>query len=405
MNHFQEKIEEIRSILHRKKSAEELRIPFALNENGALVSPSQAERKTQYFCPECNERVILRDGGIKRAHFSHYRVPESCLLMGESWEHHLAKKLIFHVFSNARDGKGPHPKLVRKCKYRHPHTVDFPCAKFEIKLESTISGDAGVYRPDVLFSKEGKPYLGLEVFSTHPVPSEKESKLDGQRLVELVAFEIIDNPYEWNAFREWNLTPFNCVSCSELEVQQQEKKIKDAEESKRRKIEAAKLQAANKRKAEQEEERRQNLDKWKARKKAEAKAAWKNQLELDSELEGKAEILEVKVREESKFARVFPRFIKEVEHCPINKRNFYGLAYANVVGDCDWCPFCLKIESVYSRSIGIIPQKVYCLGRIKDERISNRIRFPETSENFWKMRWKNEDLYYTYWNIFGQDSS
>lgn len=64
---------------------------YAKQNNGSLITADQAQKGKAYFCPHCAEAVILRQGTIKRAHFTHMKRncrPYHC---GETLTHYNAK--------------------------------------------------------------------------------------------------------------------------------------------------------------------------------------------------------------------------------------------------------------------------------------------------------------------------
>ena len=70
-----------------------LRVPFAFDDEKKLCDPETAEKRKRkrYFCPACQDTVILRKGEIKTAHFAH-KVSEIC--NQETILHKTAKQLI-----------------------------------------------------------------------------------------------------------------------------------------------------------------------------------------------------------------------------------------------------------------------------------------------------------------------
>lgn len=44
---------------------------IALDNNQCRVLASKANRKLDYYCQECGDKLLLRKGKIRRAHFSH----------------------------------------------------------------------------------------------------------------------------------------------------------------------------------------------------------------------------------------------------------------------------------------------------------------------------------------------
>src|ERR1022692_542675 len=54
-----------------------LRLPFAVDDQERVHSPTNAEKGKAYFCPACRDSVILRKGEINTAHFAH-KTTDAC---------------------------------------------------------------------------------------------------------------------------------------------------------------------------------------------------------------------------------------------------------------------------------------------------------------------------------------
>lgn len=61
-------------------------------QDGTRVIAVDAVRGVDYFCPECNEQVILKRGAVKIAHFAH-RHDSTCSYTAEETELHRRAKL------------------------------------------------------------------------------------------------------------------------------------------------------------------------------------------------------------------------------------------------------------------------------------------------------------------------
>ena len=90
-----------------------LRVPFAFDGEKRLYDPQSAEKGKSYFCPACQDTVILRKGKIKTAHFAH-KASETC--NQETIIHKTAKQLIVDVISDWKSGKIEAPVLKRTCE-------------------------------------------------------------------------------------------------------------------------------------------------------------------------------------------------------------------------------------------------------------------------------------------------
>lgn len=70
---------------------------FAIDENGKLVHPTNAERGNIYRCIGCDEKLILRQGDIKCHHFAHYSGGNCSSSSGETYEHKYAKAIVSYA--------------------------------------------------------------------------------------------------------------------------------------------------------------------------------------------------------------------------------------------------------------------------------------------------------------------
>lgn len=95
---------------------QKLKVPFAYDGEKRLYDPQTAEKGKQYFCPACEDSVILRKGEIKIAHFAH-KVSETC--NQETIIHKIAKQLIFNVISDWKAGKTNSPILKRSAHVKN----------------------------------------------------------------------------------------------------------------------------------------------------------------------------------------------------------------------------------------------------------------------------------------------
>ena len=70
----------------------------AYNENKERVLAQHAEKEMCYFCPVCDERMVLKKGCHNIAHFAHPRQSDH-LGVGESTLHHQLKLRLFRMLS------------------------------------------------------------------------------------------------------------------------------------------------------------------------------------------------------------------------------------------------------------------------------------------------------------------
>lgn len=70
----------------------------AVNDNGEKIIGWNGDKRNNYYCPECSQQLILRQGDVKVHHFSHNPESGCCYADGESEEHLLLKESLYHLF-------------------------------------------------------------------------------------------------------------------------------------------------------------------------------------------------------------------------------------------------------------------------------------------------------------------
>ena len=189
-----------------------LRVPFAFDDEKKLYDPEAAEKGKRYFCPACQDTVILRKGEIKTAHFAH-KVSEIC--NQETILHKTAKQLIVDVISDWKSGKIDAPVLKRTCEIcRQPKDQPLPdkveCAMLEYRMSDG-------FIVDVALMVENKPAAAIEIRVNHAV-DENKAKLLSIPFIELEGQKVVENPtiFEpiWDRFQ-----PLTCTTCKQAKVQ------------------------------------------------------------------------------------------------------------------------------------------------------------------------------------------
>lgn len=72
---------------------------YALDKNSQLIRIYDAIKGSEYYCPNCGEVMIPRQGEIRKWHFAHKANLENCSY--ESYLHKLAKRLICDCFNES----------------------------------------------------------------------------------------------------------------------------------------------------------------------------------------------------------------------------------------------------------------------------------------------------------------
>ena len=189
-----------------------LRVPFAFDNEKLLYDPQAAEKGKHYFCPACQDTVILRKGEIKTAHFAH-KASETC--NQETILHKIAKQLIVDVISNWKSGKIAAPILKRRCEIcRQFKDQPIPDKVEHAMLEYRI---ADGFIVDVALIVESKPAAAIEIRVTHAV-DENKAKLLSIPFIELEGQAVLENSTVFEPIRD-HFLPFTCGTCKRAKEQ------------------------------------------------------------------------------------------------------------------------------------------------------------------------------------------
>lgn len=184
-----------------------LKYTYALDENKEyLVHIDDAEKGRIYYCPysECNEQMIVRDGGNNRKHFSHINNGKKCSY--DSYLHTIAEIRFRHWFLSEKSMTIQLNKYYcanyKNCIWRDNYSydtnnycivdksMDDQSSEFHIineiyngiEVEKKFNG----FIWDILLSNtknKNKPPLAIEIFVTHKC--EKKKIASGVRIIEV----------------------------------------------------------------------------------------------------------------------------------------------------------------------------------------------------------------------------
>jgi len=197
-----------------------LQIPLALDDEKRLCDPETAEKGKNYYCPSCENSVILKRGDFKIPHFAHKNT-DAC--NQETILHKTAKQLIVEVISEWKSGKIDAPILKRECKTcRRPIDDQSLPDKVEYAVPEYRTSHGFVV--DIALMVANEPAAAIEIRVTHAVDENKADSLPIP-FIELEGQKVIDNPYIWEPIRDNNLRYPPCKTCEE-KIEQYEVKIK-----------------------------------------------------------------------------------------------------------------------------------------------------------------------------------
>lgn len=188
-----------------------LRVPFAFDSEQRLYDPEKAEKGKHYFCPACQDIVILRKGEIKTAHFAH-KASETC--NQETILHKTAKQRIVDVISDWKSGKIDAPVLKRTCEIcrqskDRPLPDKVKCAMLEYRMPNG-------FIVDVALMVENEPAAAIEIRVSHAV-DENKAKLLSIPFIELDGQAVLENPTIFEPIRDHFLS-FTCGACKQAKT-------------------------------------------------------------------------------------------------------------------------------------------------------------------------------------------
>ena len=193
-----------------------LRVPFAFDDEKRLYDPQTAEKGKPYFCPACQDAVILRKGEIKKAHFAH-KASKTC--NQETILHKTAKQLIVDVISDWKSNKTDAPVLKRTCEIcRQSKDQPLPdkveCAMLEYRMPDG-------FIIDVALMVENEPAAAIEIRVSHAVDQNKAKSLSVP-FIELEGQKVVENPTVFEPILDRFLL-FTCGACKEAKARFQVK--------------------------------------------------------------------------------------------------------------------------------------------------------------------------------------
>ncbi len=69
----------------------------ALDSKNALIFADKAQKQTDYICSKCDQKVRLRSGMHRHAHFFHITPNRSCRLNGKGMEHIMVQRHLIEL--------------------------------------------------------------------------------------------------------------------------------------------------------------------------------------------------------------------------------------------------------------------------------------------------------------------
>jgi len=187
----------------------ELSVPFVIDDEDRMYSPTTAEKGKNYLCPACRGPVIFKQGEVRIPHFAH-KVSDTC--NQETIIYKTAKMLIQQAVREWKLGKSNQPTLQRACQICGtfisqplPEKVDDAVLEYRLTDGSIV---------DVALMVGEMAQAAVEIKVTHAVDEIKTLRLSVP-FVELNGYEVIGNPLIWNPIAD-TFKPLTCDKCKSI---------------------------------------------------------------------------------------------------------------------------------------------------------------------------------------------
>jgi len=129
--------------------------------------PFLSNKINKYICPDCNQKVMLKKGKIKKPHFAHFKSTNKCNYyehVGESQLHKYAKELMKYVLLNKKC------VVIQKCaKCGEQHKFELPKIEkdFNVSIEHSFKyNDKNKIADVCILNKNCIKYI-CEIYHTH----------------------------------------------------------------------------------------------------------------------------------------------------------------------------------------------------------------------------------------------
>lgn len=165
---------------------------YAYDCDKNLVNIQDAIRGNKYFCPICNELMILKQGEKRKWHYAHKNNTANCSY--ESYLHTIAKIKIAEAFNNSKNFKIQFNQTVlcsikdcpigkkKKCNWKTPKEFDLKKYYDTCSIETHID----TFVADLLItdtSDSQNPPIFVEIWCSHK--STKEKMNSSYRIIEI----------------------------------------------------------------------------------------------------------------------------------------------------------------------------------------------------------------------------
>lgn len=141
----------------------EILYKFAEDKSGKITHINTTLSEMRYFCPECNEPLIVKKGNIRQHHFAH-KNNTGCSGTGEGYLHKTFKKMLFEILRNNIFSNTPIIVNFQCNICKMKHNANILMGIIEVKDEYNLTE----CRPDiVLINQNNQAQIIIEIVDKH----------------------------------------------------------------------------------------------------------------------------------------------------------------------------------------------------------------------------------------------
>jgi len=175
------------------------------------VLPDKATKSHEYICPDCNKKLILCKGKIRKAHFRHkVDKKDPCQYYTNPTETQIHKDAKLRLKELIKTKNLKLNRYCHNCKKTKQHSMPEICEKSKICIEHKFEYNESNKFADVAFLKDGNIEQIYEICQTHKTKEKDRPEpwfeFNAEDIIELSKKE--DNDLQLNCIRD-----NNCDEC------------------------------------------------------------------------------------------------------------------------------------------------------------------------------------------------
>lgn len=188
-----------------------LLLTFGYNADRQIISVNESEKGSCYFCPQCGERIIAKNGGkSQRPHFAHFKKSnQSC--NGESVLLHWFKQKAFELIRQHQETNTPF--LIHwHCPYCSKQHSKNLLKKVEVIQENYLLN--GQLTDMALIGKDGNPLIAINFIIKRKLTKKALEFYEKSGII-LIQYQVSE--IDWIQYEETLAHPQYVTFCENIE--------------------------------------------------------------------------------------------------------------------------------------------------------------------------------------------